>query len=59
MIWENIVLPISFNTNPRIEVSILSNGEFVTSSPVKGYVSAVSIGLLESLTVSTSSLIKA
>ncbi|CAD8124509.1 unnamed protein product [Paramecium sonneborni] len=59
MIWENIVLPISFNSNPRIEVSILSNGEFVTSQTVKGYVSATSIGLLESLSVSTPSLIKA
>ncbi|CAK61267.1 unnamed protein product (macronuclear) [Paramecium tetraurelia] len=59
MIWENIMLPITFSANPLIEVSILSNGEFVTTSTVKGYVSTVSIGLLEALTVSTPSLIKA
>ncbi|CAD8210192.1 unnamed protein product [Paramecium octaurelia] len=59
MIWENIVLPISFSSNPQIEVQILSNGEFVTTSTVKGYVSARSIGLLEQLTVSAPNLIKA
>ncbi|CAD8210851.1 unnamed protein product [Paramecium pentaurelia] len=59
MIWENIVLPISFSSNPLIEVQIINNGEFVTTSTVKGYVSARSIGLLEQLTVINPSLIKA